>query len=732
MLNKPLLQTVTNYKMTTNKSQLQYFLFSQYLSDGVRTTVEIILPAFIFAQFNRLDLGLMMSTGALCVSLTDGPGPVEHKRNGMLYCILFTFIMTFLTGFVNDNNYLMGFLILLASFFFTMFSVFGNRAAALGTAALLIMVLRMDKIVPPLTNLFDSLLVLAGGLWYMLMALAFFKIYPFRPAQRMLGNCLHETAGFLRIKATLYDINSNIKDEYSKLVAQQIVVNEKQDELRELLYKNRELIKDPTDTGKLLVVTFADVLDLYEHIMATWYDYSLLRQRFGSTGILAEVSIIIQDIANELDRMGLAIQANTNYKKHYELMPVLEALKIKIDGLEDPGNSNLVLKKILVNLRNLGERIDELMNYFKAGTVFKRNLRSDGDYAKFVSHQVISYTTFKNNLTLSSSVFRHALRMMITCIAGFIIAKILPDAHHSYWILLTIIVIIKPGFSLTKQRNYERLLGTIAGGLIGLLIIYTIHDRTLLFAFIIFFMVGTYTFIRSNYIWMVIFTTPYILILFNLLGMGFVNIAAERLLDTAIASILALTGSYFLFPHWESVQLESYMEQVLKANQNYLQQLAAFFSGSNQSQLEYNLVRKELYVSTANLSAAFQRMLSEPKSKQKNSQEIYEFVVLNHVLSSNIASLRASIPNRPSGNFSKEVLLPVKKSVTILKQSLIQLNSHSLGEEIIAAPTLAFIEDKKDKSLIEQLNFIYKVTGDIGRIIQKIAVKGENIKVIKE
>ena len=174
------------------------------------------------------------------------------------------------------------------------------------------------------------------------------------------------------------------------------------------------------------------------------------------------------------------------------------------------------------------------------------------------------------------------------------------------------------------------------------------------------------------------------------------------------------------------------MVQVLKANQNYLQQLAAFFSGSKQSQLEYNLIRKELYVSTANLSAAFQRMQSEPKSKQKNSQEIYEFVVLNHVLSSNIASLRASMDTREPGSFSKEVLLPVKKSITLLKQSLLQLNSHSLGEEIISASALPSIEDKKDKQLIEQLNFIYKVTGDIGKIIQKIAVKPANKKVEKE
>jgi uncharacterized membrane protein (TIGR01666 family) len=720
--------------MKDNRQDIQYFLFSQYLADGFRVTLEIILPTVIFSQFGKMDLGLMMSTGALCVSITDSPGPVEHKQNGMLYCILFIFLMTLVTGLINTNVLLLGLLVALSSFFFTMFSVFGNRAASLGTAVLLVMVLRMDKIVSPETVLFDSLLVMAGGFWYLLFALLFFKIQPYRPAQRLLGNCLHETARFLRIKAALYDINSNITDEYRKLVTQQVVVNEKQDELRELLFKNRQLIKEPTDTGKLLLVTFADVLDLYENIMATWYDYTLLRQKFASTGILREVSEIIKNLADETDRIALAIQSNSYYKKQYHLLPVLDALKVKIDALEDSNNSNLVLKKILVNLRNLGERTDELMNYFKAGTIARRNLRTDTDYAKFVSHQVISASVFMSNLSLDSAVFRHSLRMMITCITGFIIARLLPNAHHSYWILLTIIVIVKPGFSLTKQRNLERLFGTIAGGIIGVLIIYFIQDRTLLFGVIIFFMLVTYTFFRVNYIVTVIFMTPYIIILFYLLGIGSVNVAEERLLDTGIASVLAFMGSYFLFPHWESVQLESYMVKVLEANQNYLQQLAAFFSGNNKSHLEYRLVRKELYVSTANLSAAFQRMLSEPKSKQRNSQEIYEFVVLNHVLSGNIASLTASMINKEPGQYPKEVLLPVKKSITILKQSLMLLDNNFLEEEIVPA-AIHPLADKADKQLTEQLNFIYKVTGDIGKITRQIARKnqtaGEQQKILE-
>jgi uncharacterized membrane protein YccC len=120
--------------MKDRSQHIRYFLFSQYLADGVRITLEIILPVIIFAQFGKMNLGFSIALGALCASISDAPGPVEHKRNGMLYCNLFVFVMALLTGFVNGNTALMGLLILGSTFFFTMFSVYGARAASVGTA----------------------------------------------------------------------------------------------------------------------------------------------------------------------------------------------------------------------------------------------------------------------------------------------------------------------------------------------------------------------------------------------------------------------------------------------------------------------------------------------------------------------------------------------------------------------------------------------------------------------
>lgn len=702
--------------------QLRYFLFSQYLADGIRITLEIITPALLFAFLGDLQTGMIMSLGALCVSISDGPGPVKHKRNGMLYCNIFIFLMALITGFANNSMLLLGLLVLVASFFFTMFSVYGDRAGSIGTAALLMMILRMSSVHPPAEVITESLLVLAGGVWYMAIALLFYRITPYRPAQRSLGYCIHETANYLLVKSEMYNPDSDLEAQYRKLLDQQVIVNEKQDTVRELLFKSRELLKESTHTGRLLVLTFVDVVDLFEHIMATWYDYALLRKRYASTGILEDVSLIIKKIAAEMNNIGEAIQSNSSYKKQFELIPSLEKLKEKIDGLTDKG-STIMLKKILVNLRNLGEKVDEISNYFDDKATDKTMLRSGKEYSRFVTHQKINGAVLRNNLTFESSIFRHSLRMMITCGVGFTIAKLISQGHHSYWIVMTIIIILKPGFSLTKEKNVDRLIGTIGGGFIGLLILAFVHNTDILFALLVFFMLGSYTFKTLNYIVMVIFLTPYVLILFHFLGLGAANVAGERLADTAIASGLSFLASYFLFPHWESRQLKGYMANVLEANIHYLKKLKEILYGIKIPSLDYKLVRKELFVSTANLSAALHRMLSEPKSKQKNRKEIYEFVVLNHVLSSNIASLTSTVANNEL-LYPREIIQPVTRTISNLEQNLILLDESYQVDSNEKSPTTQLPEKTTfDVHLTEQLNFICKVSEDIGKLTKVIIKK---------
>ena len=702
--------------------QIRYFLFSQYVSDGVRITLEIIIPALVFAYLGHLETGLALSLGALCVSISDGPGPVVHKKNGMFFCNVFVFISALLTGFLNQNPISLGILILAASFVFTMFSVFGNRATAIGFAALLIMILQMTKVVPPSGVLNESLLILAGGVWYMVVALLLFRLTPYRPSQRTVGDCIRETANYLLIKAEMFNVASDLQEQYQKMLDQQVVVNEKQNEARELLFKNRALLKESTQMGRMLVLTFVEIVDLFEQIMASGYDYEELRKDFGDTGILQEVYLILKELAAELNLIGEAIQANGPYKKKKSIEKEIKFLHKRIDILS-PGRNMMVPEKVFSNLLNLKNKIDSLSEYFNEDGLREKKLRSRREYRRFVSHQTISWKVFQNNLTFDSSIFRHSLRVMITCGVGFIISKLFLDGHHSYWILMTIIIILKPAFSLTKKKNSDRLLGTIGGGILGLLLLFFIHDKILLLCLLAFFMLGTYTFKTLNYIVMVIFLTPYVLILFHFLGLGALDVASERLMDTAIGSGLAALGSYFLFPIWESSQLQNYMANVLKANIHFLEKLKDLYSGKKIKTLDYKVARKELFVSTANLAAALHRMQSEPKNKQLHKNEIYEFVVLNNLLSSNVASLSSEMMEKQTTNL-KEFIIPLESSIDILQNSLDKLDE-KIGPLKYNQIRRSTFDKKLGDRKYGHLEFIRKLILDIDKITSIIVDKKE-------
>jgi uncharacterized membrane protein (TIGR01666 family) len=704
--------------MKLHQREVRSFLYSQYFADGLRTTIGILLPALLMLYFGRLQQGIVLSLGAICVSMADSPGPVSHKRNGMLYSLLVVTLVAFITGFAKLNVFVMAALLAVAGFFFSMFNVYGQRAAAVGTAGMVVMILSMEHVLQPADVPLYAGMIAAGGLWYFCLSLVGTVIAPFRPAQRALGHCIRDMADYLRVKSDLYRPGEDINSAYTRLMASQVLITQKQDEVRELLFKSRQVTNDTSASGRALVMTFVEAVDLYEHITATYYDYPDLRSRFGNSELLEEVATLISTMANELDKIGLAIQTNQAYNSLPDFIPALETLKTKIDKYTDGQNeSTLVLKKILVTLINLNKRLKDMLLYFQpeGNDNGQRRGIKDIEYHRFISHQSFDVSLFRNNLTFKSAVFRHSLRVAIACLVGFAVAKLIAQGHHSYWILLTIIIILKPAFSLTRERNYQRLLGTLAGGAIGMAILLLIHDKTILFALLVVFMTGAFSFTRINYIVMVILMTPYVLILFSLLGMSPLDIAEERILDTLAGGIIAFGASRLIFPNWESEQVKVFIVAMLKANAAYLQQLLLGLSGKALVIPDYKLARKEVYVSSANLSAAFQRMVSEPKSKQTNGLGLQQFVVLNHVFSSNLATVFDHITLSGGKAHSEETLRPLNQALAILTERIKLLDDSYETREL---PLTAKPGDD-DELLRDQVNFIHKVSTDIARVIDE-------------
>lgn len=221
--------------------------------------------------------------------------------------------------------------------------------------------------------------------------------------------------------------------------------------------------------------------------------------------------------------------------------------------------------------------------------------------------------------------------------------------------------------------------------------------------------------------------TPYLLILFAFLGIDTMEVAQERVIDTLIGGFLAFTSSYVILPSWEGSQVKNYMRNLLIANYNYLVELLEISLGKEENITEYKLIRKEVYVNTANLASAFQRMITEPKSTQKNSKEVHSFIVFNHLLSSYTANLFTTV-EKTNKDISGEPIKILRQLIIHLSQIIQQLQDPTskdvFDERRIQIPDAA-LEDKSDsqekKLIIEQLLYLKKTLKDIDQILKELS-----------
>ncbi|KQC00936.1 FUSC family membrane protein [Pedobacter sp. Hv1] len=710
---------------------IQDFLLSTYFADGLRITIGVLCPSLILAQFGMLQYGMTLSLGALCISVVDTPGPIVHRRNAMLITTALLSIISILVGLTNKNVYVTGTLLVVCSFIFSMFFLYGNRAAAIGTAVLLIMVLSIDDIRPWREVMLYTLLILAGSIWYTLLSYFVYRLRPYRLVQQTLSDSIHEVSEFLRAKAKFYHEGTDYEKNYAELLQLQVHVHEKQDEVREILFKTREIVRESTPEGRFLLLVFVDMVDLFEQVMSTYYNYKQLHEQFDSAGILPQYEQVINKIASSLDNIAFALKSGGTPTLSRSLVSDVAKLKEEITVLELNNEEKyntlglIALKNIEVNIENILSRVKTINGYFNKKE--KKNLKKRNiDVDKFVTRQKFDPKLLLENLSFNSSTFRHSLRVAIVMLIGFVVAKSLNFAH-SYWILLTILVISKPGFSLTKERNYQRLIGTVVGAFIGMGILVYIHDKHTLFVILLVCMIGSYSFQRKNYVVSVLFMTPYILVLFDFLGMGSLSVARERIYDTLIGSGIALLASYSLFPNWEHEKLKQAMIDVINANKNYFKQVTLLYFEKTHDLTNYKVARKEVYVNSSNLASLFQRMFSEPKSKQVYIQELHQFTVLNHLLSSYIATLSLYNKEHDFIYHNFEELKPVSENTMyLLDQASEHLKVHK--EEVSNVPLIRrkniseLALENENMIIAEQFDLIQKVAYDIFKLAEKLKI----------
>ncbi|ACU07024.1 hypothetical protein FIC_00566 [Flavobacteriaceae bacterium 3519-10] len=672
-------------------TELKKFATSQYIYSAVRITLAIVIPSIILAYFGLLQEYFLFPLATSFVGLTDQPGPFIRRRNSLVLAVILFFFVALITSVIHHFPVLIYLELILFGIFFSMIGVYGQRLAAVGSLSLVVMAIFADGNMTSGELSKIMITFLGGALCYLAVFLAVSKIQPYKLAGQMIGENYLELGDYLKIKSKFYLENPNFEELYLQVIAQQVKIKNLQEETRETVFKTRKIVNESTTTSRLLMLMFLNSIDLHEKLMTSESDYNKIQESFGDSGFLQSISTYLGLLAEELANIGIALQSGAKARplkdidaeldKIYEEYFDLRNRKLSASNLEN----FMILRIILVRITSISDEIGTIYKIFMQDKKLAKSLSTGLDLGKFLPReQKLNYKVLASNFSLKSSHFRHALRVTIALLVGYTISKLsFLGIGHSYWILITIIAILKPAYATTKHRNLLRLYGTIVGAVLAYILLLSVTSNSVLFALLMLSMIMCFSFLKAQYFWAVLFMTIYIFLTFNFLNPGNINmIFKDRIIDTAIAGLVAFGVSYFVFPVWEHTQNLDLMKKSSKSNLRYFKAVIDIFLAQKIGVEDYKLRRKDAVIDLANLSDNFQRMISDPKNQQKQMEQIHQFVNTTHLLTAYIASLSQytkTAREYPEIDFRSWAL---KISAELLRTSLI-LEQKKLRQEIL-------------------------------------------------
>jgi uncharacterized membrane protein YccC len=218
------------------------------------------------------------------------------------------------------------------------------------------------------------------------------------------------------------------------------------------------------------------------------------------------------------------------------------------------------------------------------------------------------------------AIVRYAARIGGLTMLGVLVSK-LSSLPHGYWLPFTMVVVLQPDYGATRQKALQRVLGTIAGGVLGsgLLLLHVPIGLLLAATALTAFMFAY--FLRRNYGVAVVFITLFVVLLTEASGPATLALAAERLLITTAGGVTALVAALIFWPSWERDRLPRILSAALLANRQYLLALCACLARGGGITPE--LVQAKRNIETANNEAfaSVQRLFADPASRREGTEQ---------------------------------------------------------------------------------------------------------------
>ncbi|QDO25655.1 hypothetical protein FNV65_54840 [Streptomyces sp. S1A1-8] len=175
----------------------------------------------------------------------------------------------------------------------------------------------------------------------------------------------------------------------------------------------------------------------------------------------------------------------------------------------------------------------------------------------------------RSAMTLTSPTYRHALRATTVSAAVLVLVHV---AHlsHGAWATLAVLRVLRPQYSITRERVAQRVIGNLVGGVSAALLIAAVHQPTAIALILFAIITAGFTLRPVNYAFWVVFGTPLVLLLGTVNHPGDWLDALVRIAMTVLGTAAALLGSRLLWPSWEHPRLTDHASRARQATAAYL------------------------------------------------------------------------------------------------------------------------------------------------------------------
>lgn len=712
---------LTRLKQATYNTTFMYNLRMVIAFSGTA-----FVPYFLGHQLMTIPLTL----GVLAAGLSD----IDDRFSVRIMNLVYTYIGFFITAasiqllFPYPILFAIG--LIISCIGWILLGSLGRRYATISYGCLVVSVYSMLGV-----HLFEHwysqpVLLVTGAAWYGLISTISFLLFPVRQVQDKLSQCYSSLGNFLYSKSNLFDVDMtassyqksmiNLTLENGQLIG---IFNDMKTALLTRLKGDRGL----QDTRRSLQYYFV-AQDIHERADSAHIDYQKLAKMFEHSDILFRFQRILSLQGKACKDLSDSILHRSTYQHNSRFEYAFENLRKSLDKLRNDQYYDQIWVNALFALYQNLKAIDAQLKNIE--TV--RNIKLDK--AKYIENQLKDddlkgmqdiWIRIKQNLTPESVLFRHAIRVSVVLLIGYIFVQI-TDIQYGYWVLLTALFVSQPNFNATKRRLRLRIVGTLGGIIAGYAILYFVPSVegqlvVLVLSGVLFFELRSKQYAQAT-----AFITILALMNFNLDGLGFAA-ALPRMIDTVIGCALAWFGVSFIFPDWKFRRLPRSISRSLNAQCNYLAEVVSQYHNGKNNALNYRVVRRAAHNTDAEVASLISTLATEPDIDPTQKSLAFEFLCLNHTFLSYIAALgahREKIDDPEILKLLDQALDDIQGA--LLRDEVPDLTAHNMLQSVRQRLNQSEHDSPKSLIILQQLSLMFSILKSYSTLKQSLSHDRDN------